>query len=43
MKSMLESVYSTKLYSKRCEYIHRKHLYLMKATTYKLWITKANK
>jgi hypothetical protein len=38
MKQMLETVYSTKLYSKRCEYIQRKHLFQLKTKTYRLWV-----
>jgi len=40
MKSMLSTVYSTKLYSKRCEYIERKHLFHLKTKTYKMWLDK---
>ena len=37
MKVLLESVYSSKLYSKRCDYLKKKHGCLLKAEIFNYW------
>ena len=41
MKGLLEIIYSVKVYSKRCEYLNKKHGSNLKNSVFRYWLERA--